>query len=71
MAGAIIGAATVLKLGPAVLLVWLLAGRRTSALASAAVTGLVSVAAAVWLGGVGIFREYLDVVLHSAGTRPR
>ena len=68
LVGAIIGAATVLKLGPAVLLVWLMAGRRTSALASAAVTGLVSVAAAVWLGGVGIFRTYLDVVLHSAGT---
>ena len=51
LVGAIIGAATVLKLGPAVLLVWLLAGRRTGALASAAVTALVSVAAAVWLGG--------------------
>ena len=68
LVGAIIGAATVLKLGPAVLLVWLLAGRRTNALASAAVTGLVSVAVAIWLGGVGIFRTYLDVVLHSAGT---
>ena len=23
---------------------------------------------AIWLGGTGIFREYLDVILHSAGT---
>jgi len=45
--------------------VWLVAERRTSALASAGATAVASIVAAIWMGGIGILGDYLDVVLHS------
>ena len=63
--GAVIGLAAMLKLGPAMVVVWLLGQRRLSAVIAAAVAALASAAVAMVLGGTGIFAEYVDVVLHS------
>ena len=63
--GAVVGLAAMLKLGPAMMVVWLLGQRRLSAVAAAVVAALASAAVAIVLGGTGIFAEYVEVVLHS------
>jgi hypothetical protein len=66
--GVIVGIAAIVKLGPVIILFWLLVQRRGVALIAATVTGLVMVGATAMFGGVSVFADYLRVVLGSAAT---
>ena len=73
--GAAIAAATVAKLHPAPLLLWVAAralrdrgGPQARVLAAAAITGLAIVAVSLAVGGLGPWQDYLQVVRVGAGA---
>jgi hypothetical protein len=66
-----VGLATVLKLTPAFLVLWLIVTRRWVAVAAAAIAGAVGFAASIIGAGVGAYPDYLRVsglVARTGGT---
>lgn len=66
--GAIVAIAAIVKLGPVIILFWLLVQRRNMALIAAAATGLVMVGTTALFGGVSVFADYVRIVVSSAAT---
>lgn len=66
--GVILAVATMVKLGPLFLVLWLVLLRRTLALLAGAVTGALMIAATAWLGGPDVFADYVRLLLSSAST---
>jgi Glycosyltransferase family 87 len=67
--GVIVGLAAALKLGPVILLWWLITQRRWSAVVVAAVTIALVLGATAMLGGTRTFADYVQL-LGSAGAAP-
>jgi hypothetical protein len=69
LVGVLVGLAAVLKLGPVILVWWLITQRRWWAVTAAVATGLVLLGATALLGGTSAFTDYLQL-LGSAGAAP-
>jgi hypothetical protein len=67
--GALVGIAAAVKLGPVILVWWLITQRRWPAAAAAVMTGIALLIATALVGGTTAFTEYLQL-LGSAGAAP-